>query len=786
MVSKARSCRLLLCALTLAGSTCANAARPFTVVDSIERVRIGLIHTPLDSLICPGGEKFGLLLRRGDLAANANRMQLLVYRTEDALAHINSGGAPTPTDGGSADAMAAPPVARIEFASTSNRFAITNVRWAESCDALTFIAENPGEFGQVYSWDLRTSSVRKLSEHGTPVLDYHLRGSTLLYYAAAAVDYAALTQRREAGFVAGEETFLELLDPTWRDTTFLTRLDLHVRNLESGKSAVLEKGSEFASSTAIGLSLDGRKAVLLRPAIEPSAEWGRYDHDSLRWLAEALHDSAREGGRPSDLAISQFVLIDTGTGRMTPLLDAPAGNWASAAPQSVYWMADGKSVVVTNTYLPLEGSEAQQAQRRRAPGIAEVDIATGRVRQVGALFEVRDRVPGADSWRVRSIDWLADCEALRVREIRAPGEARESIYRRSGSSWKRAGSCERRGRTKGRELRLELRQSLDTPPDVHGTDASSGRSRRLFELNPAFRDIAFARTERVSWKDADGVEWHGALLMPNDYREGHRIPLVIQVHGFNPSYFIFDGPVEDTTSAYAGQPLAAAGIAVLQMEDHLEPGGYLGSAESHVKAYEAAVELLGKRGLIDQTRVGLIGWSGTTYHVKQALLSRTVPFAAIVASDGPDLGYSAYMLLFNQVGGRYQRVLDKWAGASPLGDGLKLWLERSLPFNVHRMRNTPVRLEAVMGLPALVENWEFYAAMRLQGKPVELLYYPDGSHSLIKPKERLTSQQGSVDWFRYWLNDEIDPEPEKKEQYKRWRAMRERSIHGSSRALDSH
>lgn len=36
----------------------------------------------------------------------------------------------------------------------------------------------------------------------------------------------------------------------------------------------------------------------------------------------------------------------------------------------------------------------------------------------------------------------------------------------------------------------------------------------------------------------------------------------------------------------------------------------------------------------------------------------------------------------------------------------------------------------------------------------------------------MTSQQGNVDWFTFWLKGEEDPNPAKAEQYKRWRELR--------------
>ena len=47
----------------------------------------------------------------------------------------------------------------------------------------------------------------------------------------------------------------------------------------------------------------------------------------------------------------------------------------------------------------------------------------------------------------------------------------------------------------------------------------------------------------------------------------------------------------------------------------------------------------------------------------------------------------------------------------------------------------------------------------------------------------MASQGGSVDWFRFWLQDYEDPDPAKAEQYKRWRdlkKMQSENEHASS------
>jgi len=62
--------------------------------------------------------------------------------------------------------------------------------------------------------------------------------------------------------------------------------------------------------------------------------------------------------------------------------------------------------------------------------------------------------------------------------------------------------------------------------------------------------------------------------------------------------------------------------------------------------------------------------------------------------------------------------------------------------------------------------------MRLQDKPVDLLYFRGGAHVLAQPQERRISQEMNVDWYDFWLNGHEDPDPAKRAQYTRWLALR--------------
>src|SRR5207249_2317011 len=113
-------------------------------------------------------------------------------------------------------------------------------------------------------------------------------------------------------------------------------------------------------------------------------------------------------------------------------------------------------------------------------------------------------------------------------------------------------------------------------------------------------------------------------------------------------------------------------------------------------------------------------------------------------------------------------------GGPPWGNSLSAWLEEAPGFGLDKVR-TPIRLEVHgkgYGNESLLEQWEWFSGLKTLGKPVDLILLPDADHLLVKPWERMASQQGAVDWFCFWLKDQEDPDSSNQDQYHRWRELR--------------
>jgi hypothetical protein len=183
-------------------------------------------------------------------------------------------------------------------------------------------------------------------------------------------------------------------------------------------------------------------------------------------------------------------------------------------------------------------------------------------------------------------------------------------------------------------------------------------------------------------------------------------------------------------------------------------------------AYEGAIDHLDKMGLINRNRVGIIGFSRTVYHVKYALTHSKFQFAAATLADGIDAGYFEY-----EVFPEIKDTDEALNGGAPFGPSLDLWLQNAPGFKLDRV-NCPIRIEAY-GLTSVLEGWEWFVGLSRLRKAVDFILLSRGTHTLVRPWDRMLSQQGNVDWFSFWLQGEEDPERRKLDQYDRWRQLRD-------------
>jgi dipeptidyl aminopeptidase/acylaminoacyl peptidase len=628
------------------------------------------------------------------------------------------------------------------MSSSSNRQALVDIKWLEDNETIAFLGENPGELRQLYVFNIRTRVLTRVTNSPTNVTRYSItpRGDQIAYLAEEPVASIVDDETRREGVLVSSQPLEKLISGV-KGSASGGRDQLFFRT-QAGVGRRINTLGRMGFHGPF-LSPDGRYLLMGTFVPEFPQSWKEYANPRL-------HDLSSQSPAQIEAAkIERYELIETATGASRILLDAPVRpGWGSEAS----WSVDSRSIIISDTYLPLEHTRGEEREVRKSlPFVAEVKVPGGEIVKVS-------------NEDLRLLEW--DAKANRL--IFVAGRLNWSLepkvfFRKDGDHWQKVSES----RAEAIRPEIVVEQDLNTPPKVYARDHNTQKRALLLDLNPQFKDLRFAKEEEIRWKASDGHEVKGGLYYPVGYVPGTKYPLVIQTHAFVSGQFWIDGP---WTTAFAAQPLAGAGIMVLQMDemdgnyDNFTPE----SVNNQVAVLESAIAHLDSLELIDLNRVGIIGFSATCTDVAYALTHSNYRFAAASLTDGQDGGYFVYISVPT-----LRPFLEKINGGVPFGRGLSRWVERSPEFNADKIE-TPLRIIA-LGPRSLLVEWELFVSLSRIGKPTELTYMPDASHVLEKPWERMVSQQGNVDWFDFWLNGHEDPDPAKADQYARWRALRDQA-----------
>lgn len=317
------------------------------------------------------------------------------------------------------------------------------------------------------------------------------------------------------------------------------------------------------------------------------------------------------------------------------------------------------------------------------------------------------------------------------------------------------------------KLQLTVAESLNKPPVLVATKTDTGESRAIFDPNPQLANLVVLPVNVIEWEDQHGRTIVGGLLKPANFDPERRYPLVIQTHGFRQDRFFRVG-FSDT--ANAGRALAARDIVVLQVEEPYPWDDMPADLEkAGMDVYVAAIDELALLGIIDPEKVGISGYSFTGLTAAISITRAPERFAAAVLANCDPLtmtGYYSYV--DSPLHGQVERL---FTGVAPNDkEGLQVWIDKSPALTTSSIK-APVLVTAADPFH-LLSLWDFYAALRYQGKAVELQYIRSGKHNLVKPLHRIAHQEVIVDWFDFWLNEHRDDDPDKVEQYRRWKLMK--------------
>lgn len=214
--------------------------------------------------------------------------------------------------------------------------------------------------------------------------------------------------------------------------------------------------------------------------------------------------------------------------------------------------------------------------------------------------------------------------------------------------------------------------------------------------------------------------------------------------------------------------LAAHGIASLCINNPPpSPRDAVARYNRAPSAIEAIVRRLSAEGKIDPCRVGMGGLSFGSEVTYWTIMHSDVLAAASVTSTAISPSYYWYR------GFRDQTFRDELRATWGLGapeETPERWTVISPALQIDRLR---VPLLAQVPEQEYLEMLDFIVPLRHAGTPVDMYVFPDATHMKFQPRHQSAAYTRNIDWFRFWLADEIDPSQEKAEQYAIWSKMRD-------------
>ncbi len=308
-------------------------------------------------------------------------------------------------------------------------------------------------------------------------------------------------------------------------------------------------------------------------------------------------------------------------------------------------------------------------------------------------------------------------------------------------------------KAKNSEWGVALASAPFLEPRFFAVNFAKGKVKQL--LAPAQNEMHFVQKGKVEpWTFSTGQNRtiEGRIYFPPNFDPAKKYPLIVYYYGGTlPTGRAFGGryPKEVWAShgyvVYVLQPSGAIGFGQKFSALHVNDWGEIVARE----IIDGVTKFLRAHPFIDSTRVGCIGASYGGF-MTMRLLTLINRFKAAVAHAGISSissywgeGYWGYL---------YSAIAT--ANSFPW-NRRDIYVDRSPLFFADRVQ-TPLLLlhgTADTNVP-IGESIQFYTALKLLGRPVELVTIKGENHHILDYKKRLKWSKTILAWFDRWLKDQ--------------------------------
>ena len=571
-----------------------------------------------------------------------------------------------------------------------NRQSVASPRWSPTGDRLAYLDTERNGVTQLHVLSaIGTDETNTLRVTDAPrgVRSYRWSpdGAMFAYLMVDAPAGRTGMERHNQSFLAGEGDYLETAPPASSHLWLVPSAGGEARRLTSGEHSVIELAwSDPGTITFVS---------------QPGAHFAEFRNKSLRRLdVSSGKESVLEAGPRA---------FDHGSTHLTS--------------------PDGR--LVSYQYFP--GPEPLFHPKR----LAVVPVAGGDSRVVS---------PALDR-NVLSHAWAADGKALVV----------VGVDRTRQVAWLQPLDGEPRALDLGRVTTVAslvssrsgalafVGSESQQPAEIYFMASPDARPKRLTKFNERFTRLAMGRVESIVWPGPDGFTLDGVITYPPGFEQGKQAPLVLNLHG---------GPMFASPEAWDSfsQLLAAQGWIVFSpnYRGSTSTGTALQTAiindagDGPGRDVMSGIAALKARGIIDEQRMAVSGWSYGGYMTAWLIGNQQVWKAAVAGATVTDW-FDYYNTSDANVWAGYG------LGGSPWRDGNAEGYWRQSPISHAHRAKTPTLILANTGdrRVTVSQSYKLYHALADNGVEVEFVAYPVNAHVPIDPVHERDIRRRWVDWI---------------------------------------
>jgi dipeptidyl aminopeptidase/acylaminoacyl peptidase len=286
------------------------------------------------------------------------------------------------------------------------------------------------------------------------------------------------------------------------------------------------------------------------------------------------------------------------------------------------------------------------------------------------------------------------------------------------------------------------------PAELYYAPTTSTAPRRLTNYNAPTAALALGKSEVLEWQ-SDTFRHNGIVTYPPDFQPGRKYPLVLIIHG---------GPRAASLENFGAQAQLFAARGWVIFQPNYRGSDQLGRAYQNAihndagagpgRDVMAGLDVLKKRGFVDESRIAVSGWSYGGY-MTTWLLGNYSGWRVAVAGAAVTDNLDQYNFGDANVRRAYAFGGSPWTSA----ERMKAFIDQS-PITYVTKIKTPTLVMSNMGdyRVTVTQSFKLYRALKDNGVETRFIGYPLPGHNAADPVHQRDVQRR---WMQ-WIADHFD------------------------------